>query len=256
MTDQELSSSLDPQRALLAPLLARFGSDALDMLDLFFKTPAHAIDPGAIAEVFCAPLGHAWALAADDPDQGRRVAQAGLDVLKTLFDRIGADEGPRAFAHGQWWRVGIQSRLEAQADAPFEPQALADWLARPLSPQQLSTLGSGICAVHLLALCPRVDGLSPEQNAFFGHLGQWFLRKPRILLLDEPTRGVDVGAKREIYRIICEFAAAGGTVVMISSEIEEVLGLSDRIMVMRGGRSAGILERTEANAQSLVNLST
>ncbi|RYE79496.1 MAG: sugar ABC transporter ATP-binding protein, partial [Hyphomicrobiales bacterium] len=87
-------------------------------------------------------------------------------------------------------------------------------------------------------------------------LGKWFLRNPRILLLDEPTRGVDVGAKREIYRIICEFAAAGGTVVMISSEIEEVLGLSDRIMVMRGGRSAGILDRSEASAQSLVHLST
>jgi putative xylitol transport system ATP-binding protein len=87
-------------------------------------------------------------------------------------------------------------------------------------------------------------------------LGKWFLRNPRILLLDEPTRGVDVGAKREIYRIICEFAASGGTVVMISSEIEEVLGMSDRIMVMRGGRSAGILDRAEANAQSLVHLST
>ena len=87
-------------------------------------------------------------------------------------------------------------------------------------------------------------------------LGKWFLRNPRILLLDEPTRGVDVGAKREIYRIICEFAASGGTVVMISSEIDEVLGMSDRIMVMRGGRSAGILDRAAANAQSLVHLST
>ena len=87
-------------------------------------------------------------------------------------------------------------------------------------------------------------------------LGKWFLRDPRVLLLDEPTRGVDVGAKREIYRIICDFAAAGGTVVMISSEIDEVLGLSDRIMVMRNGRSVGTLDRGEANAASLVHLST
>ncbi|MBB4002092.1 MAG: sugar ABC transporter ATP-binding protein [Aurantimonas endophytica] len=87
-------------------------------------------------------------------------------------------------------------------------------------------------------------------------LGKWFLREPRVLLLDEPTRGVDVGAKREIYRIICDYAAAGGTVVMISSEIDEVLGMSDRVMVMRGGRSAGILDRAEASAQSLVHLST
>ena len=87
-------------------------------------------------------------------------------------------------------------------------------------------------------------------------LGKWFLRKPKVLLLDEPTRGVDVGAKREIYRIICDFAAAGGTVVMISSEIDEVLGMSDRILVMRGGRSVGIYAREETDAQSLVHLST
>jgi putative xylitol transport system ATP-binding protein len=87
-------------------------------------------------------------------------------------------------------------------------------------------------------------------------LGKWFLRNPKVLLLDEPTRGVDVGAKREIYRIICDFAAAGGTVVMISSEIDEVLGMSDRIMVMRAGRSAGIYCREETDAQSLVHLST
>ncbi|WP_430259959.1 sugar ABC transporter ATP-binding protein [Neorhizobium sp. IRS_2294] len=87
-------------------------------------------------------------------------------------------------------------------------------------------------------------------------LGKWFLLNPKVLLLDEPTRGVDVGAKREIYRIICEFAEAGGTVVMISSEIDEVLGMSDRILVMRNGRSTGIYPRAETDAQALVHLST
>jgi putative xylitol transport system ATP-binding protein len=87
-------------------------------------------------------------------------------------------------------------------------------------------------------------------------LGKWFLRNPKVLLLDEPTRGVDVGAKREIYRIICEFAAQGGTVVMISSEIDEVLGMSDRILVMRNGRSAGVYPRSDTDAQALVHLST
>lgn len=87
-------------------------------------------------------------------------------------------------------------------------------------------------------------------------LGKWFLRNPKILLLDEPTRGVDVGAKREIYRVMCEFAAAGGTVVMISSEIDEVLGMSDRILVMRNGKSAGIHARADTDAQVLVHLST
>ena len=86
-------------------------------------------------------------------------------------------------------------------------------------------------------------------------LGKWFLRNPRVLLLDEPTRGVDVGAKREISRIVGDFAASGGAVAMISSEIDELLGVADRIMVMRDGRSVGILDRSEANAEKLVHLS-
>ena len=86
-------------------------------------------------------------------------------------------------------------------------------------------------------------------------LGKWFLCNPRLLLLDEPTRGVDVGAKREISRIVGDFAAAGGTVAMISSEIDELLGVADRIMVMRDGRSVETLDRSEATAEKLVHLS-
>lgn len=85
-------------------------------------------------------------------------------------------------------------------------------------------------------------------------LGKWFLTDPRILLLDEPTRGVDVGAKREIYRIMSEFAEAGGTVLMISSETDEVLGMADRVIVMKDGRVSGTLARDEMSAQKLVHL--
>lgn len=85
-------------------------------------------------------------------------------------------------------------------------------------------------------------------------LGKWFLTDPKILLLDEPTRGVDVGAKREIYRIISDFARSGGTVLMISSEIDEVLGMADRVVVMRDGRVSGELARCELNAETLVHL--
>jgi putative xylitol transport system ATP-binding protein len=86
-------------------------------------------------------------------------------------------------------------------------------------------------------------------------LGKWFLCNPRLLLLDEPMRGVDVGAKREISRIVGDFAAAGGTVAMISSEIDELLGVADRIMVMRDGRSVETLDRSQATAEKLVQLS-
>lgn len=85
-------------------------------------------------------------------------------------------------------------------------------------------------------------------------LGKWFMTKPDVLLLDEPTRGVDVGAKREIYGVMSQFASQGGTVVMTSSEIEEVLGMADRILVMRDGRISGVVSRKEANAETLVNL--
>lgn len=85
-------------------------------------------------------------------------------------------------------------------------------------------------------------------------LGKWFLTNPRILLLDEPTRGVDVGAKREIYRIMSEFAEAGGTVLMISSETDEVLGMADRVIVMKDGRVSGSLARDEMTAEKLVHL--
>jgi putative xylitol transport system ATP-binding protein len=85
-------------------------------------------------------------------------------------------------------------------------------------------------------------------------LGKWFLTDPKILLLDEPTRGVDVGAKREIYKIISDFAADGGTVLMASSEIDEVLGMADRVIVMREGRIAGEINRADLSAEKLVHL--
>ena len=85
-------------------------------------------------------------------------------------------------------------------------------------------------------------------------LGKWFLTEPRILLLDEPTRGVDVGAKREIYRVMSDFARAGGAVVMISSETDEVLGMADR--VDRACGTAGLPAHSNGGAdpQPLVRL--
>ncbi|MEZ5769885.1 MAG: hypothetical protein R3D80_21230 [Paracoccaceae bacterium] len=77
---------------------------------------------------------------------------------------------------------------------------------------------------------------------------------PKVLLLDEPTRGVDVGAKREIYRIMSDFAQAGGAVVMITSETDEVLGMADRVVVLRDGRISGVLARKDLSAAALLNL--
>ena len=72
-------------------------------------------------------------------------------------------------------------------------------------------------------------------------LAKWIMANPKVLILDEPTRGVDVGAKYEIYSLMCEFAKRGLAIIMISSELPEVMGMSDRILVYHEGRLNGEL---------------
>lgn len=76
-------------------------------------------------------------------------------------------------------------------------------------------------------------------------LAKWLLADPKVLILDEPTRGVDVGAKSEIHSLMCRFAAKGMAVIMISSELPEVMGMSDRILVYHEGRINGEVKREE-----------
>jgi rhamnose transport system ATP-binding protein len=85
-------------------------------------------------------------------------------------------------------------------------------------------------------------------------LSRWIATKPSLLILDEPTQGIDVGAKSEIHGLMGELAAGGMAILMISSELPEVLGMSDRIAVMRGGTIAGTLDRGEATQQNVLAL--
>jgi inositol transport system ATP-binding protein len=85
-------------------------------------------------------------------------------------------------------------------------------------------------------------------------IARWLLTKPRILILDEPTRGIDVGAKAEIHALISSLAKKGLAVIMISSELPEVIGMSDRIVVMHDGHVTGILDREGANQVSIMSL--
>jgi ribose transport system ATP-binding protein len=87
-------------------------------------------------------------------------------------------------------------------------------------------------------------------------LGKWLAMRPKVLILDEPTRGIDVGAKAEIYRTMGQLAAEGITILMVSSELEEVLGMSDRIVVMRERRIVGVLPRASASAVRVGSLMT
>ncbi len=90
-----------------------------------------------------------------------------------------------------------------------------------------------------------------QQKAVFG---RWIIAASTVLLLDEPTRGVDVGAKVEIYELMNAITAAGGAIVMVSSELPEILGMSDRILVMRDGKLAGELTAAEATQDAVMTL--
>jgi ribose transport system ATP-binding protein len=87
-------------------------------------------------------------------------------------------------------------------------------------------------------------------------LGKWLALKPNVLLLDEPTRGIDVGSKQEIYRLMEELAASGVAILFISSELEEILGMSDRTLVMHEGHIAGELSRDELSEEVIMQLAT
>jgi ABC-type sugar transport system ATPase subunit len=85
-------------------------------------------------------------------------------------------------------------------------------------------------------------------------LAKWLIRKPKLLILDEPTRGIDVGAKAEIYKLMCEYVSKGNSIIMISSEMPEVMGMADRIAVFSNRRLAGQLERNEFVQEDIMKL--
>lgn len=109
----------------------------------------------------------------------------------------------------------------------------------------------------------RVKTIGPEEliSALSGGnqqkviFGRWLERAPKVFMMDEPTRGIDVGAKYEIYELIIQMAKQGLTVVLVSSEMPEILGITNRIGVMSGGRLAGIVNTKETNQEELLRLS-
>jgi len=87
-------------------------------------------------------------------------------------------------------------------------------------------------------------------------LAKWLQTLPRVLILDEPTKGVDVGSKAAVYRIIGELVKRGLAVILVSSELPEILGMADRIAVMRRGRIRALFERGDATPEALMRAAT
>ncbi len=87
-------------------------------------------------------------------------------------------------------------------------------------------------------------------------LAKWLATEPKLLIVDEPTRGIDVGTKAEVHRLMSELAGRGVAVLMISSELPEVLGMADRVLVMHEGRLVEELSREEADEESVIRAAT
>jgi ABC-type sugar transport system ATPase subunit len=132
----------------------------------------------------------------------------------------------------------------------LEPYARLGWLAlgRRRRAAEVSMERARVKATNARQPVSTLSGGNQQKVA----LARWLATEPKVLILDEPTQGVDVGAKAEIHKIIRRLAARGLAVIMISSELPEVLGMSDRIGVMRGGKLVTILEGAAATSQSVM----
>ena len=87
-------------------------------------------------------------------------------------------------------------------------------------------------------------------------LSKWLAANCSILFMDEPTRGIDVNAKNEIYALMLDFVKNGGSIVMVSSELPEILGISDRVLVMRAGEAVAVLDKQEASEEKIISLAS
>nr|WP_321984541.1 sugar ABC transporter ATP-binding protein [uncultured Lichenicoccus sp.] len=130
----------------------------------------------------------------------------------------------------------------------------AGFLSRRRERAQAGPLAQSL-GVKMSGLDQRVEELSGgnQQKVV---IAKWLATSPRVLILDEPTKGIDVGAKAQVHRLMGELAAQGVAIIMVSSELPEVLGMADRIMVMRRGLVQAVVARAEATPERIVRLAT
>jgi ribose transport system ATP-binding protein len=188
--------------------------------------------------------------------KGRR----GGDIL--IDDRPADIRSPRDARH-----LGLALVTEdRKATGLHLHESVVDNVALPLV-GQLSRLGvrsfgeeRALASKVVQSLRVRCTGIDQLAGTLSGGnqqkvvIGKWLATAPSVLLLDEPTRGIDVGAKREIYELIFRLAGEGLAIVLVSSELPELLHLCDRILVMSEGRQAGLLDRQDATEERIMQL--
>ena len=124
------------------------------------------------------------------------------------------------------------------------------------NPKMIKATSNEIAVMHTKTMGPEdmISNLSGgnQQKVIFG---KWMERDPKVFMMDEPTRGIDVGAKYEIYALIIKMAKQGKTIIVVSSEMPEILGITNRIGVMSNGHLSGIVNTKETNQEELLRLS-
>lgn len=199
------------------------------------------------------------------------------EVLETLFGIYGAESGSikingkeikirephQAIAAGiglltedrkKTGIMGVLSVRDNMAVASLSKFTLGGILRKPMIEKQ--------CEEQRQALSLKTPSLNQQiQNLSGGNqqkvlLSRWLLTDPDILIIDEPTRGIDVGAKSEIHRLMSELAKQGKAIIMVSSEMPEILGMSDRVVVMCEGRLVGEVSRKDATQEKIMELAT
>lgn len=203
------------------------------------------------------------------------VGSGRTELAKTLFGLTPADSG-EVFLKGRRARIGTPEAA-AELGLAYVPEDRRRHGVIPEMPvvanatlallRNLSRNGfldfdreKAVVADFVHRLDVRTPSLyTPTVNLSGGNqqkvaLARWLVTDPKVIILDEPTQGIDVGAKWEIHRLMCDLAEQGRAVLMISSDLPEVLGMSDRIVVMREGTVAGILGRAEATQERILSL--
>ena len=211
---------------------------------------------------------------------GEIVGMAGLvgagrsEVARAVFGLDPYDSG-EIYLYGQPVRIGqprdaISRHLiyvpeDRQYEGLFLPSPIAMNMTSAV-PRRISRHGfinreieDSLCEEYSRLLSVRMrDGRQAVRELSGGNqqkvvIAKWLLPDPRILILDEPTRGIDVGAKEEVYRIINELASQGKAILMISSELPEIVSLSDRVVVMKEGRVSGVFEGEQINDNTIMS---
>jgi ribose transport system ATP-binding protein len=200
------------------------------------------------------------------------------EILESIFGSVRGQRGGRILVRG------TEARIASPVDASRHGIALVTEDRKERGLHLSATIGENVALPSIRALARfgvrdfaaeaalgrkvvkdlgvRCTGIEQVAATLSGGnqqkvvIGKWLATRPSILLLDEPTRGIDVGAKREIYDLIFALAAQGLGILVVSSELPELLLLSDRVLVMCEGRQIGILLRAEANQESVMRLAT